>query len=1764
MSAGTGNIGEAGLWDRFTHSDGLHPVRMIARGAATSIAASTFGFGGVVAAAIWGTAEAGIWGYNQIFGNPHDDDLKAAELVTELTARTPPTQERRAEIATQLTRYEGGEDLIPLLRADAPDQESIHREALALLPIIESRVTSRSGILARAPNDLRELQTAVGALTTNPTQRQIANAIAQMKAIDSTGFRQQIAYLENIVLHRSPVIESSVFNEQIIPLQRRLEVAVQFREGSAFRQQRQWSDWAIEQSEVATRTTRRVVSGRSDTRIVNFQQALSQLANARNEFVAHEQLLPHVERVLAAAPADGLLEDDAPITALVRSLEGYRNNPRAVDLPRLDDAAAVLGRNGYALSLASAFEGRRAIASMTEEVQERVERVVRTARRTMTLDISSSIVSFQEAIRTLENARTETTDPTRLKPLARVVIERHAALEDFPRDIRGTLAELQNFVDSADSSPLPSLDPIVTALSLEGYDPILGIANSAVLRGLEQAEAMPLIGPSIAGLRGAEAPSPLLRLFDGEACMEEVARAHPQFASAINDAHTVSQAQNAVAGVIGGDKEWGSDEDNKAIVEEYLAANPPQAAPAPEARGWVSELFGGVLSFIGKAPGPMATGALSFITDKVADFLDQKIRPAIRTQSALSPEQKRSVQGLITSTISELRGLESSGSLSDYAEAITRIQERFKSIPISVQGINVPHTFETIDLFIDDETTMLDQLERSRRGDAEPNLSWGAEMQEQTDALVVNSACMGIYTAVTKFLGEKNPRAELDEKLAEQNPHPTNTEAYKREREKLRRDYGYYDIPDVDPTYDQIMAEVKTKPVAERQEAFYAALSRELGNRKSSWLFYPVRFLVMPFLNWALPSILKRSADHTLTALRRGIEETRTQEHKPLNLGPIDKVTDFLTGYSRAMEEWGKDATGSRDNVLSSTLKAPKFNHGLDDPTLLDIFSGKVVDNYVPDIHLSDWTVENSAAINQFMKARVIDAEAPGAIVINTVAKPFQWLLGAVGHILNSVVAWPLLKGVETCYNPLCRVIVRSFVIQNDLLRTIADKTKNSLFDNSAYTNAISQVVCDQLREIWNLMDPRLDDTKMMMKAADTLPLLMAADDLTAEEYQAGIKCITDYDECMRRFEREGDGLEEKIPEGYREFREDALTELEVPLETNADGNYVSTEAFKASISKWDAYFNAQIDKQYHQEEYSLQHPEHSREELKKLVINLLSVLEKRKNMTPEQMRQAFAENPGLGVQIREGANELFLPDVIENVVMVLLKVYESVLTKDQMEKQVAKLLKLTNEAMEGGEAPTAEELDRQKQEALSTERMIEHYKDLILRVALNDAIDTKVYDPSADMRMKIRHYVNWYKRALTSEGHLTHDMHGQRIEENQISNWKALLQNDTDPCAAMMQLHEDFTKFRILMRDQGRELQQDQEIPDEVKVHFQTMRGNLKTELDAFQKEFLVVYDKQLALKEIAEVNPTIDLCLATLHGVHENFRSSTTPNFTDLDRKIDLVRQSIEELSARENQSEELKEQVLPRLRRTLNALGDLRHASGGEFRHAVDVETHLARIIEHKQAALQFAAERRNPLNIPMRNAQEEAAKVVKQELLQLLPRSYDAETFGAQIDQLLSAKDAAEVNTFAEQIRAHIVTLRRSDDTNISRQLDTFASLLPDLENHRQAYQRNINDAARAHEHDSSAALSKAQEALSRLESVAATIEMPPLVEFKPLWVPDNVIKNFIFNEMRHRSTELIKMVQDPNVFEGLIRHAVFHHGVKSLSTPDEYRALTGEN
>ncbi|GAB4190566.1 MAG: hypothetical protein Tsb0015_11890 [Simkaniaceae bacterium] len=458
---------------------------------------------------------------------------------------------------------------------------------------------------------------------------------------------------------------------------------------------------------------------------------------------------------------------------------------------------------------------------------------------------------------------------------------------------------------------------------------------------------------------------------------------------------------------------------------------------------------------LGKLPQVMVQNALSWVNNMIMKFLDKALHWS-ETSNELTSSTQISVKSVINEVKRNLQDALNSGDLSTYLHAVSKSRQDLSQMHILVNGLEIPlGKFPKKASPIPAMTDLIDR--NQRRGDVEEGIeiNWRAKADENKKQLIQNISYFGTFQFANWICGADSQAENTFQNLLikigptlrqiENEENPNNVEL-----ERLN--------------------ETQVESIKKQQrDAFDKALSEhiwkrtDIGGIQKFFTWIAVR---SHLISWIIEKTASRFLNNLVTRLRGDISEIQLQPLKPLSLAPIQNMTDFFSSHQKILEAFANDDSGGlrRDKFIKRKMDDPKFNHGYKGSELYQASGRVLVDQFLPGFSLTDplkkaseslW-VWSSSGDSTFIKvAKFFPAIACQAVL---------FAIRGPAEILN----W----GVNKIFNR----ITKTFVVNADLLKTLVKSTKNSLYKKSQYTPEIDQLLLDQLKEVWEILQSNQRD----------------------------------------------------------------------------------------------------------------------------------------------------------------------------------------------------------------------------------------------------------------------------------------------------------------------------------------------------------------------------------------------------------------------------------------------------------------------------------------------------------------------------------------------------------------------------------------------------------------------------------------------------------------------------------------------------------------
>ncbi len=592
-------------------------------------------------------------------------------------------------------------------------------------------------------------------------------------------------------------------------------------------------------------------------------------------------------------------------------------------------------------------------------------------------------------------------------------------------------------------------------------------------------------------------------------------------------------------------------------------------------------------------------------------------------------------------------------------------------------------------------------------------------------------------------------------------------------------------------------------------------------------------------------------------------------------------------------------------------------------------------------------------------------------------------------------------------------------------------------------------------------------------------------------------------------------------------------------------------------------------------EEMETSQPNRTKREINSLVTNLFEILEYRKAAnTPEELRNLMerVKNQGIYHKLSRLSKDALLPTISNTVVELIIVAYQSILKKEQAEKQLGNFFELLNEAMTNKSDPITQDEKKKLDEDLL------HWRDRILEVSVSKAVRQFVQVDKSDFETNANKYLENFRTNLldTKIAKEQVDQEVPEIKKGYLTKWSGIL-NQAFP--AYDELHSIHLELKKLVED----LATDESIlENHRRIRSSSLQDSLQKQtkpivklLERLQAKFDPYFSNERSDNEHAHLSATIDMMQGCLKRFYEAFARNHTnvqanrplseTLIQDLDDAISkfeaISRQHHSEIheyysllqsklknATTENEKQSLTAQVTALETILVNIDGTTEQAS--LIQQMRQIREDVANYVKVKQVSPTLKSKMRLIAQLKRNhpNVDPNAISEVKN-LIAQLPQQ-DQGTLFAAFEKLISRPEI-DVN-FNNVVRIlqgiengykqdsngnPIISKMVSESFRLKRPFCESYDIIKDIWNSEKSTHRSMGWDHAKECYKLLQEIKTQTEALKEVPIFVANLAQP-LEPFLPY------IEDHIFGILQAQSDEFLKVLDDPNITLGLLRHAGF--------------------
>ncbi|CCB89209.1 hypothetical protein SNE_A13320 [Simkania negevensis Z] len=270
-----------------------------------------------------------------------------------------------------------------------------------------------------------------------------------------------------------------------------------------------------------------------------------------------------------------------------------------------------------------------------------------------------------------------------------------------------------------------------------------------------------------------------------------------------------------------------------------------------------------------------------------------------------------------------------------------------------------------------------------------------------------------------------------------------------------------------DAAYARIMNAVAAAPETEQKNVFVSKMKEEIEAREDISFF---RKWTAKLTTWVIMISVrfftKHFAGSFIDYLTKTISLPTKQPLSTIHLSPVERINDCFIAQKKAMTRWAEDQRGeefgplSRRKALEIAMRSPDLNGGYTHDELVAKTTNCAIDQFLSidgllsnycfsaNRSLEDWTNQTESAVGKGV--RTLTILVPQIVV-------------SAGYLIGKTVEWAGSKFLQ--------MAGKLFMTKLNISNMILESMKDSLYRQSQYTNAIDEVLLDQLLEVEKLLE---------------------------------------------------------------------------------------------------------------------------------------------------------------------------------------------------------------------------------------------------------------------------------------------------------------------------------------------------------------------------------------------------------------------------------------------------------------------------------------------------------------------------------------------------------------------------------------------------------------------------------------------------------------------------------------------------------------------
>lgn len=370
----------------------------------------------------------------------------------------------------------------------------------------------------------------------------------------------------------------------------------------------------------------------------------------------------------------------------------------------------------------------------------------------------------------------------------------------------------------------------------------------------------------------------------------------------------------------------------------------------------------------------------------------------------------------------------------NYYAALTELKEELQQSPLSKTMYEGTDSVSPLNMIQEIKEKQVKSFSSKKSLDMS---QWDKDMQVEKTRLIDQVSCLATFKTVYNIIGTPS----------------TPVEALEFEKQS-------------DEAYTRIMSAVNETPIQKQQALFVKKLKEEIDKREDIAFF---KKATAKFCIWIMMNSVQFFTRHFVSSfidyLTNTVSLPTRQPLSTTHLNPVERINDCFIAQKQALSRWADDTYGEqfgplgRKKALEIAMKAPELNGGYAHDELVDRTTKCAINKFL--------TLEGALSNLIYAANRIIEKWVQTS---SGITYGIKYIVSVVPQLVI-ITGWLVTRGMEKASSMILRFVARRFMLRFNLANTMLDSMKDSLYKQSQYTNAIDEVLLDQLLEVEKLLE---------------------------------------------------------------------------------------------------------------------------------------------------------------------------------------------------------------------------------------------------------------------------------------------------------------------------------------------------------------------------------------------------------------------------------------------------------------------------------------------------------------------------------------------------------------------------------------------------------------------------------------------------------------------------------------------------------------------